>query len=40
MTSAALAVDAENPSGAVGLYERLGFRVHDRSAVDQRMFDP
>jgi mycothiol synthase len=26
MTMAALGVDAENPTGALGLYERLGFR--------------
>jgi GNAT superfamily N-acetyltransferase len=30
MTSAALGVDAENPTGALGLYERAGFAVHDR----------
>lgn len=30
MTSAALGVDAANPSGALGLYESLGFAVHDR----------
>jgi mycothiol synthase len=30
MTSAALGVDAENPSGALGLYESAGFAVHDR----------
>ena len=30
MTSAALGVDAENQSGALGLYESAGFRVHDR----------
>lgn len=28
MTDAALGVDSENPSGALGLYERLGFRKH------------
>lgn len=31
MTSAALGVDADNPSGALGLYESAGFVVHDRS---------
>jgi mycothiol synthase len=31
MTSAALGVDADNPSGALGLYEAAGFVVHDRS---------
>ena len=30
MTSAALGVDADNPTGALGLYEEAGFRVHDR----------
>jgi mycothiol synthase len=30
MTSAALGVDADNPQGALGLYEQAGFAVHDR----------
>jgi mycothiol synthase len=30
MTSAILGVDAENPTGAFGLYEAAGFVVHDR----------
>ena len=30
MTSAILGVDADNPSGAFGLYEAAGFAVHDR----------
>ncbi|HEX5040483.1 MAG TPA: GNAT family N-acetyltransferase [Candidatus Limnocylindria bacterium] len=30
MTSAALGVDADNPLGALGLYESAGFVVHDR----------
>ncbi len=30
MTSAILGVDAENPTGALGLYEAAGFVVHDR----------
>lgn len=30
MTSAALGVDADNPQGALGLYESAGFAVHDR----------
>ena len=30
MTSAILGVDADNPSGALGLYEGAGFSVHDR----------
>lgn len=29
MTVAALGVDAENPTGALGLYERLGFSPHE-----------
>ena len=33
MSEAMLGVDAENPTGALGLYEGLGFRVHRRSAV-------
>jgi len=30
MTEATLGVDAENPTGALGLYESLGFEVHQR----------
>ena len=30
MTSAALSVDADNPTRALGLYEAAGFAVHDR----------
>ncbi len=33
LTSAVLGVDAENPSGALGLYERMGFEVSYRSAA-------
>jgi mycothiol synthase len=33
MESAALGVDAENPTGAMGLYEALGFRVDKRAAA-------
>jgi ribosomal protein S18 acetylase RimI-like enzyme len=33
MESAALGVDAENPTGALGLYENLGFRVDRRAAA-------
>jgi mycothiol synthase len=33
MTSAALGVDADNPTGALGLYEAAGFAVHDRSCA-------
>lgn len=33
MTSAALGVDAENPSGALGLYEALGFQAENRATA-------
>ena len=33
LTSAALGVDTANPSGAVGLYERLGFRTDQRFVI-------
>jgi mycothiol synthase len=33
MTSAGLGVDAENPTGALGLYEQVGFAVARRSTV-------
>lgn len=33
MTSASLGVDAENPHGALGIYERAGFRVVRRERV-------
>jgi GNAT superfamily N-acetyltransferase len=36
MTTAALGVDADNPSGALGLYEHLGFAVDYRSAAWRR----
>lgn len=36
MTSAALGVDADNPTGALGLYEAAGFVVHDRSVAMRR----
>jgi GNAT superfamily N-acetyltransferase len=36
MTSAALGVDADNPTGALGLYEAAGFVVHDRSVAVRR----
>src|SRR4029077_50607 len=39
MNAAMLGVDAQNPTGALGLYERLGFSVHSRSAAYQRPFD-
>ena len=31
MSEAMLGVDSDNPTGALGLYERAGFRVHTRS---------
>lgn len=33
MTEAMLGVDAENPTGALGLYERLGFEVYQRTTA-------
>ena len=36
MTTASLGVDAENPSGALGLYERMGFEVTYRSTAWRR----
>lgn len=33
MTEAILGVDADNPQGALGLYESVGFALHRRSAV-------
>ena len=39
MTDAMLGVDSENPTGALGLYERLGFAVYQRSIAYQREFD-
>ena len=38
MTSAGLGVDADNPSGALGLYEGLGFEVDMRSTAWRRPF--
>jgi ribosomal protein S18 acetylase RimI-like enzyme len=40
MSQAALGVDADNPSGAFGLYERLGFRVANRMEAVAKPFDP
>jgi mycothiol synthase len=40
MTSAGLGVDAENPSGALGLYEGLGFEVEYRSTAWRKPLDP
>jgi mycothiol synthase len=39
MTSAALGVDAANPSGAFGLYEGLGFAVDARATAWRRSFE-
>lgn len=39
MTSAALGVDADNPSGALGLYESLGFAVDARATAWRRSFE-
>ena len=33
MTEAMLGVDSDNPTGALGLYERAGFTVHTRSSA-------
>ena len=33
MTTARLGVDAENPHGALGLYESLGFSVVERGRI-------
>lgn len=38
MTSAALGVDAANPSGALGLYEGLGFEVEMRATAWRKAF--
>ena len=39
MTHAALGVDTDNPSGAFGLYEGLGFRIDSRMEAVARPFD-
>jgi mycothiol synthase len=39
MDEAMLGVDAENPTGALGLYEGLGFEVHGRSLLYRRPID-
>jgi ribosomal protein S18 acetylase RimI-like enzyme len=36
MTEAMLGVDADNPTGALGLYQRLGFEVDARSTAYRR----
>jgi len=38
MTTAALGVDADNQNGALGMYERMGFEVHERSTAWRRPF--
>jgi mycothiol synthase len=38
MTSAALGVDADNPTGALGLYESAGFGVHEREIAWRKEF--
>jgi mycothiol synthase len=40
LEEAMLGVDSENPNGALGLYEGLGFEVHSRSAAYRRPLDP
>ena len=39
MTSAALGVDAENPSGALGLYEGMDFAVNYRATAWRKAFE-
>ena len=39
MTEAMLGVDAENPTGALGLYQGLGFEVHQRSTTYRRSME-
>jgi mycothiol synthase len=40
MTSAWLGVDADNPTGALGVYERAGFAVEMRSTAYRRPMEP
>ncbi|HLA65718.1 MAG TPA: GNAT family N-acetyltransferase [Candidatus Saccharimonadales bacterium] len=40
MTGAWLGVDADNPNGALGLYERAGFAVHLRTTAYRKPMDP
>ncbi len=37
LAEAMLGVDSENPNGALGLYEGLGFGVHSRAAAYDRL---
>jgi ribosomal protein S18 acetylase RimI-like enzyme len=39
MTSAGLGVDADNPSGALGLYEEAGFAIDERFNAWRKPFD-
>lgn len=39
MTSAQLGVDSENPTGALGVYERLGFAVAERATTFRKPLD-
>lgn len=39
MTSAALGVDADNPMGALGIYERAGFEIHERHRAWRKPMD-
>ena len=36
LDEAMLGVDSENPNGALGLYEGLGFKVESRAAAYRR----
>ena len=40
MTSAWLGVDADNPTGALGVYERAGFAVHSRGSAYRKPMEP
>jgi hypothetical protein len=39
MTDAVLGVDADNPTGALGVYEANGFAVHQRERAFRKPFD-
>jgi ribosomal protein S18 acetylase RimI-like enzyme len=39
MTEAALGVDTKNPTGALRLYESVGFQVVNRATVLQKPLD-
>jgi ribosomal protein S18 acetylase RimI-like enzyme len=39
MDTGILGVDADNPTGALGLYERIGFEVAERSTAWRRPFE-